>query len=487
MWHDAARATAQLRPTDTAIISVQHDFAPHEAGVGFERAELCRNCGCDAARRRFKRRDLCGKCFYLFEYIRSVERWDRARPETLKNAGALRRRYGADALPTLDTMSDEGFAALKSSIVDQLTAALRALRAREARRRGDVRVDGVAIEQKLKDILRVVQLRDKYDRVAGRFNGVSALLNRSFSPEQCRILYSLLDDIEEQTYGQVTESHKAFEAVYQQRHAETPTMVPLAPRAATAANATPTASGLWLVDFRHRFRSGETALLVVDADTQAVVASGACNGNGLDVLQERLAETFRTVGAPDCILVRHAQPRAQLSVLDVWLIEHDIAVGQPARQPKEIFAGIDAIVNRLRGDMLGRAFASAQAADAAIAAWGGGAHAAGDAKTARAAARSYLEQVVPFEYEPHDIIRRVQERGRVSLFGRIVRVPKALRGKDIAFRPTARDGMFDVLFRSQRISTVRVGPAALAAPQDSLPGPRLAPDLAALDRLVWAP
>ncbi|MBV8838204.1 MAG: hypothetical protein JO000_16850, partial [Alphaproteobacteria bacterium] len=427
MWHDAA--TAQLRTADSAIISVQHDFALHDAGIGLERAELCRNCGCDAARRRFKRRDLCGKCFYLFEYIRSVERWDRARPETLKNAGALRRRYGADALPTLDTMSDEGFAALKSSIVGQLTAALRALRAREARRRGDVRVDGLTIEQKLKDILRVVQLRDKYDRVAGRFNGVSTVLNQSFSPEQCRILYSLLDDIEEQTYGQVTESHKAFEAVYQQRHAETPTVVPQAPQPAPAANASTTPGGLWLVDFKHRFRSGETALLVVDAHTQAVVASGAFNGNGFDVLQERLADTFRSAGVPGCVLVRHAQPRAQLTTLDVWLIEHDIAVGPSARQPKEIFAGIDAIVNRLRGDLLGRAFVNAQAADAAIAAWCRAEYAAREAATTRAARGGYLEQVVPFDYEPHDIIRRVQERGRVSLFGRIVRVPKALRGK----------------------------------------------------------
>src|SRR5207244_13440519 len=101
-----------------------------------------------------------------------------------KNAGMLRGRYDAEALPALDTMSDESFAVLKSSIVDQLIAALRALRAREARRRGDVRVDGVTIEQKLKDILRVVQLRDKYDRVAGGFNGVSILLDQLFISDQ---------------------------------------------------------------------------------------------------------------------------------------------------------------------------------------------------------------------------------------------------------------------------------------------------------------
>src|SRR5581483_1910726 len=179
------------------------------------------------------------------------------------------------------------------------------------------------IEQKLKDILRVVQLRDKYDRVAGRFNGVSTVLNQSFSPEQCRILYSLLDDIEEQTYGQVTEGHKAFEAVYQQRHAEPPTAAPLAPQSAAAASASIAPGALWLVDFKHRVRSGETALLIVDAHTQAVVAGGASNGSTFEVLRERLAHAFRNVGVPECVMVRHAQPRAQLTALDVWLIEHD--------------------------------------------------------------------------------------------------------------------------------------------------------------------
>jgi hypothetical protein len=71
-------------------------------------------------------------------------------------------------------------------------------------------------------------------------------------------------------------------------------------------------------------------------------------------------------------------------------------------------------------------------------------------------ARRYVDDVAPFDYEPHDIIRRVQERGRVSLFGRIVRVPKSFRGKEIAFRPTPHGGLFDVLFRAQKITTIKV-------------------------------
>ena len=70
--------------------------------------------------------------------------------------------------------------------------------------------------------------------------------------------------------------------------------------------------------------------------------------------------------------------------------------------------------------------------------------------------RPHLDQIQPHEYAPHDIIRRVQERGRVSMFGHITRVPRVLRGKDIAFRPTSREGHFEVYFRCQKITTAKL-------------------------------
>src|SRR5438105_12928286 len=55
--------------------------------------DRCRSCGCAPTRRLFKRRNYCGKCFYLFECLKAVERWDVSKPETLKNIGALRHSY----------------------------------------------------------------------------------------------------------------------------------------------------------------------------------------------------------------------------------------------------------------------------------------------------------------------------------------------------------------------------------------------------------
>ena len=257
-----------------------------------EEQDRCRNCGCARPRRPFKRRDCCGKCFYLFQYMRVVERWDLARPETLRQIGVMGGRAKGATLPSIDAMSAEDFAVFKASYLEQIKAALDLLRIREAKRRGELRVDGSSIEHKLKDMLKLIRLRDKYERAASRFHGLATMLDHTFSPEQCRILYNLLDDIEEQTYGRVAEDYKALAAIH-----------------------------------RH----------------QRVPAAG--------------------------------------------------------RQPGLPPAGV---------------------------------------------------------YERHDIVRRVQQGGRVSLLGRVVRVSKRLRGKDVAFRPAGRDGMFDVLLGEEIIATVDV-------------------------------
>ena len=266
--------------------------------------DYCRNCGCARLRRPFKRRDCCGKCFYLFEYLRVVERWDLGRPETLRQIGGMARGIGGAAMPSIQAMSADHFAVFKASYLEQIKAALELLRIREAKRRGELCVDGASIQHKLKDMLKLIQLRDKYERAASRFHGLATMLDHTFTPEQCRILYNLLDDIEEQTYGRVAEEYKALAAIHQKRPA-------------------PSGAGAYL---------------------------------------------------------------------------------------------------------------------------------------------------------PHDIVRRVQQGGRISLLGRVVRVSKSLRGEDVAFRPTGRDGVFDVMLGDRIVATVdlrAVGRDGRSVP----PPPEMAPAL----------
>src|SRR5258708_20520279 len=89
-----------------------------------EATDRCRSCGCAPTRRLFKRRNYCGKCFYLFECLKAVERWDLSKPETLKNIGALRHSYRGGSFPTPQKMSEQEFLVANSAYINQINASL---------------------------------------------------------------------------------------------------------------------------------------------------------------------------------------------------------------------------------------------------------------------------------------------------------------------------------------------------------------------------
>jgi hypothetical protein len=70
--------------------------------------------------------------------------------------------------------------------------------------------------------------------------------------------------------------------------------------------------------------------------------------------------------------------------------------------------------------------------------------------------RSYAETPPAPEYGPDDFVRTAGDGGRISLLGKILRVPKAFKGCRIALRPTATDGVYDVFYRHQRIKTLDI-------------------------------
>lgn len=74
----------------------------------------------------------------------------------------------------------------------------------------------------------------------------------------------------------------------------------------------------------------------------------------------------------------------------------------------------------------------------------------------RPSPRAFRETVEPFDYAPDDKVRRVQQDGWISFKGKPFRLPKAFRGKEIALRPTAADGVFEIFFRHQPIKTLDI-------------------------------
>ena len=65
-----------------------------------------------------------------------------------------------------------------------------------------------------------------------------------------------------------------------------------------------------------------------------------------------------------------------------------------------------------------------------------------------------LRAPLALPYGPDDQVRKVQAGGLVSFQGRHLRVPKALRGQAVAFRPTATDGSWAIRFLTDDLRTL---------------------------------
>ena len=68
--------------------------------------------------------------------------------------------------------------------------------------------------------------------------------------------------------------------------------------------------------------------------------------------------------------------------------------------------------------------------------------------------RPYPAQLPPLPYGLDDQVRKVQAGGWVSFQGRHLRLPKALRGQAVAFRPTATDGCWAIRFLTDDLGTL---------------------------------
>lgn len=63
-----------------------------------------------------------------------------------------------------------------------------------------------------------------------------------------------------------------------------------------------------------------------------------------------------------------------------------------------------------------------------------------------ASPRTFPETLPPIDYAPDVFVRKVQKEGWVSWKNQNIRVSKAFTGLPIGFRPTLKDGVYDVLF-----------------------------------------
>jgi hypothetical protein len=192
-----------------------------------------------------------------------------------------------------------------------------------------------------------------------------------------------------------------------------------------------------------------------------------------ETVRQQLIIAFRRYGLPEGLITDNGSPwgdgpGSPFTPLGVWLIEHGIRISHSRPYHPQTMGKDERFHRSLKAEVLsGPPFADLAAAERAFDRWRNvyntqRPHEAIDlavpASRYQSSPHDYVETIAPFEYAPGDIVRRVQQGGHISLFGRAVKVPKAFRGKLVAFRPTKHDGVFDVAFRTQIIATIDIRP-----------------------------
>jgi transposase InsO family protein len=229
---------------------------------------------------------------------------------------------------------------------------------------------------------------------------------------------------------------------------------------------------LWQMDFKGHvaLRSGRLhPLTVLDDHSRFSVVLSACADQTTQTVQTRLIAAFRRYGLPWRIATDNGPPwgdggRNNFTLLTVWLIEASVAVSHSRPCHPQTLGKDERFHRTLKAEALqGPPFADLAKAQDSFDRWRHvyNAERPHDALAGavpldryRVSQRQYRETVEPFDYATGDLVRRVQQQGFVSVFGRSIRLCKAFAGKSVAFRPAATDGVFDAWFRHQKIETI---------------------------------
>jgi transposase InsO family protein len=245
---------------------------------------------------------------------------------------------------------------------------------------------------------------------------------------------------------------------------------------------------LWQMDFK-----GDFALLqgrchpltVLDDCSRFALCVAACADEQATTVQERLTAVFRRYGLPEAMLQDNGSPWGDSpahphTVLTVWLMRLGIRVVHSRPAHPQTLGKDERFHRTLKAEVLQAcSFPDCAAAQLAFDRWRDvynleRPHAAlglaVPASRYQPSPRPFPEVLPPLEYAPGHPVRKVQQGGWISLRGHAVRLSKAFRGQLVVLHPTTTDGLWDVVFVTQRIAQIDLRkPPGLSQPVTHVP------------------
>lgn len=231
-------------------------------------------------------------------------------------------------------------------------------------------------------------------------------------------------------------------------------------------------NGLWQMDFKGHFAIANGRchpLTVLDDHSRYNLCLGACGDERAVTVQERLTAVFNRYGLPQKMLMDNGSPWGSdiahpHTHLTAWLIRLGISVAHgrpyhPQTQGKE-----ERFHRTLALEVLARrpAWADIEEVQSAFDRWRliynhERPHEALNylppAARYQPSPRTMPASLPPVLYEHGDIVRKVQDKGRISFRGRDYLVGRAFIGEPVALRQSA-DSTWDVYYCHQRVGRV---------------------------------
>jgi transposase InsO family protein len=230
---------------------------------------------------------------------------------------------------------------------------------------------------------------------------------------------------------------------------------------------------LWQMDFKGYFALSAGGychpLTVLDDHSRFLLGLKACPNETFLTVQSQLTAIFEQFGLPERMLMDNGAPWGDdrenpYTILTAWLLRLDIAIshGRP-RHPQT--QGKDERLNRTLLDEVisQQSLATLHDSQLAFDQWWQvynyiRPHEALQLDTPaihyQPSPRPFPSVLPPITYEPHDLIRKVDDSGKISFHNQPFRVGKAFRHQPVALRPNAIDGQFDVFFSKHKVAKI---------------------------------